>query len=90
MAHPVRTCAGCRGRAAKHDLLRIVWGGDALLADPRQVVSGRGAYLHVDQGCLELAIRRRALARALRVTGQGLDPDAIRALLGPLFEPAQR
>ncbi|HEV7418750.1 MAG TPA: DUF448 domain-containing protein [Mycobacterium sp.] len=30
---------------------------------------GRGAWLHPDQQCLRVAIRRRAFARALRITG---------------------
>jgi predicted RNA-binding protein YlxR (DUF448 family) len=29
---------------------------------------GRGAYLHAQQGCVELARKRRALERALRAT----------------------
>jgi predicted RNA-binding protein YlxR (DUF448 family) len=45
------------------------------------VLPGRGAHLHRDPACLELAERRRAFPRALRVTGP-LDPDAVRAALG--------
>jgi predicted RNA-binding protein YlxR (DUF448 family) len=35
-------------------------------ADPTGRAHGRGAYLHADQACLELARRRRALERALK------------------------
>jgi hypothetical protein len=31
---PVRTCVGCRGRAAKTDLLRVVADGGRLVPDP--------------------------------------------------------
>ena len=66
---PVRTCVGCRQRAAKSTLLRLVVAGDVIVPDPGARLPGRGAYLHPSQGCLELAQRRRALVRALRVPG---------------------
>jgi predicted RNA-binding protein YlxR (DUF448 family) len=66
---PVRTCVGCRQRAAKSSLLRLVVAGDAIVPDPGARLPGRGAYLHPSQGCFELAQRRRALVRALRTPG---------------------
>ncbi|GAB2626997.1 hypothetical protein GCM10027168_68390 [Streptomyces capparidis] len=60
---------GCRGRAAKADLLRTAAVGDECVPDPRGTLPGRGAYLHPDEACLDLAVRRRALPRALRVQG---------------------
>jgi predicted RNA-binding protein YlxR (DUF448 family) len=65
-ALPVRTCVGCRQRAAKSSLLRLVVAGDVIVPDPGARLPGRGAYLHPSLGCFELAQRRRALARALR------------------------
>lgn len=59
---------GCRERADKAELLRVVWRG-ALIADERQVEPGRGAYLHRERRCVEAALRRRALGRALRLRG---------------------
>src|SRR5579875_4020842 len=73
---PVRTCVGCRKRAAKSDLVRIVAAGTALQPDPRGRLPGRGAHLHRDAGCLALAVRRGAFARALRLPGP-LDPTAV-------------
>lgn len=71
---PVRTCVGCRNRAAKHELLRVVAGdlghGPELVPDPRGRAPGRGAHLHPSPDCLELALRRRAFPRALRVEGR--------------------
>jgi predicted RNA-binding protein YlxR (DUF448 family) len=57
---------GCRERAAKSDLLRIVMIGDACVPDPRGTLPGRGAYVHPALLCLDQAVRRRAFARALR------------------------
>ncbi|HTU73512.1 MAG TPA: YlxR family protein [Trebonia sp.] len=66
---PVRTCVGCRERAAKSSLLRLVATEDGLIPDPQARLPGRGAYLHPSLECLKLAQRRRAFPRALRVTG---------------------
>lgn len=74
---PIRTCIGCRKRAAKRELLRIVAGSDAadqegktgswfVVPDPDCTALGRGAHLHPTAECLALAERRRAFARALR------------------------
>ena len=69
---PVRTCIGCRQRAAKSELLRVVAGSDAkgqpaLRPDPDGRAPGRGAHLHPTTECLDQAVRRRAFTRALRV-----------------------
>ena len=72
----MRTCIGCRARAAKSDLLRVVVKGAAeasveasAVPDPRGRMPGRGAHLHPDPACLDLAVRRRAIGRALRYDG---------------------
>ena len=69
-ATPVRTCVGCRRRAAKQDLLRVVsqdlGTGLQVVPDPAGRADGRGAYLHPTTGCLDQAVRRRVFARALR------------------------
>ncbi|MEU9341716.1 YlxR family protein [Streptomyces sp. NPDC048278] len=76
-ACPERTCVGCRQRAAKTELLRIVAAGDECVPDPRGTLPGRGAYVHPAQVCLDQAVRRRALPRALRAPGP-LDVKALR------------
>lgn len=78
---PVRTCIGCRRTAQRSVLLRVV-GSEVegrLLAvpDPGAVRPGRGAWLHRDRECVELAERRRAFARSLRLAGP-VDPTAVR------------
>ena len=55
----VRTCIGCRQRAAKSELLRVVAGDRGLacevVPDPAGRAPGRGAHLHPTTECLELA-----------------------------------
>ncbi|APU42460.1 YlxR family protein [Streptomyces sp. NPDC056254] len=68
-ACPERTCVGCRERAAKSDLLRIVAIEDECVPDPRGTLPGRGAYVHPAVVCLDQAVRRRAFPRALRSAG---------------------
>ena len=68
-ARPERTCVGCRDRAAKDDLLRIVVVEDVCVPDTRGTLPGRGAYVHPATVCLDLAIRRRAFSRAFRGPG---------------------
>jgi predicted RNA-binding protein YlxR (DUF448 family) len=88
VSRPVRTCIGCRVRADKADLLRIVW-NQGPCADPTQTAPGRGGYLHRDPGCLDQAIKRRSLSRALRLGdgGQAVDPMALRQAVEPLISP---
>ena len=64
---PVRTCVACRLEAGKGAMLRIVRraeGGAAL--DRSGHATGRGAYLHDDASCIEIARKRKALERALK------------------------
>ena len=50
-------------------MLRFVAAGGGIVPDPRARQPGRGAYLHPCLACFELAQRRRAFSRALRVPG---------------------
>lgn len=69
-----RTCVGCRRRDVRSALLRVVAEWDdtgehaaRVVADPRLRLPGRGAWLHPTPECLDLAVRRKAFGRALRV-----------------------
>jgi predicted RNA-binding protein YlxR (DUF448 family) len=73
----VRTCVGCRQRAITSELLRVVVVDGNLVPDPRRRLPGRGASVHPDTACLDLADRRRAFSRALRVAGP-LESTAVR------------
>ena len=58
---------GCRRRAPVAELLRVVARDGAVLPDPARRLPGRGAHLHPLVACLDLAERRKAFPRALRV-----------------------
>ena len=76
----MRTCVGCRQRAALSDLIRVIVNAGECVPDLDRRLPGRGAHLHPTQECLELAERRRAFPRALRVSGP-LGLDLLRAII---------
>lgn len=64
---PIRTCAGCRQRASKAELMRAVVDEDRrLVLDPAMRRPGRGTYVHRSERCIEAATGRGGLARSLR------------------------
>jgi uncharacterized protein len=69
-----RTCVGCRRRDFRSALLRVVVDRNdtgehvaGVVVDPQLRLPGRGAWLHPTPECLDLAVRRNAFGRALRV-----------------------
>ena len=75
MTSPQRMCAGCRERADKATLTRLVWNGaDSVMVDDRQRLPGRGVYV-------ERALKVRAIARGLK---RSLDGVALREALAAL------
>lgn len=77
LSGPVRTCVGCRTRGDKPALVRVVVVDAELAVDRAGRLPGRGAYVHPDLACVDLADRRRAFSRALRVSGP-LDVEPVR------------
>ncbi|WP_100345509.1 YlxR family protein [Compostimonas suwonensis] len=65
---PVRTCVGCRARAPKSSLVRIVAQESQLVVDTASRFPGRGAWMHPTLECFDKSIGRRAFGRALKVT----------------------
>jgi len=62
---------GCRAVAGKPGLIRIIRRAEGgAEVDATGSATGRGAYLHDDPACVELARKRRSLDRALRTTIQ--------------------
>ena len=80
----LRTCIGCRERADKTTLVRVVAAREStttvVTPDLSRSLPGRGAHLHPTARCLELATRRKAFGRALRVEGP-LDLNALSAMI---------
>jgi predicted RNA-binding protein YlxR (DUF448 family) len=73
--------------------VRVTAGSDAdgravVVPDPTSTAHGRGAHLHPTTECLDLAVRRKAFGRALRVT-EGLDPAPVVAHLAQPPRSAQ-
>jgi uncharacterized protein len=83
---PERSCVGCRERAPKAELLRIVRTTEGVRVDPLGRAPGRGAYVHRDPACADAAVRRGALARALRV---GLAKEELARLRNEIEEAYQ-
>ncbi|QLD11050.1 YlxR family protein [Microbacterium oleivorans] len=65
----VRTCVGCRARASRSSLLRVVARDGVLIPDRAASLPGRGAWVHDTDECVDAALRRRAFGRALRASG---------------------
>lgn len=54
--------------ASRSALLRIVVVAGVAAPDPGRRLPGRGANVHRSAQCISLAVRRKSLLRALRVT----------------------
>ena len=93
---PQRTCVVCRSTTAKRTLHRIVRTPAGEVAyDPTGKAPGRGAYLCGQPGCLDMAVRRRSIQRALKVTDTVAANAAVEALRnrvwsGSAGQPAPR
>ncbi|MCT2042829.1 YlxR family protein [Pseudoclavibacter alba] len=83
---PVRTCVGCRARAPRPSLVRVTAGPDRFLVDLTASNAGRGAWLHPDSACIQTALTRKALQRALRV--RALDESEVGELAAQLAASA--
>jgi len=61
-------CVACRTSRPKRELQRIVRTPDRdIVIDPTGRLAGRGAYVCQGTDCLELAIKKGALSRALEI-----------------------
>ena len=90
-AEPRRTCVVCRSSAAKRTLHRIVRSPDGTVVyDPTGKAAGRGAYLCGQPACLDMAVRRRSIQRALKVTDAVAASAAVEALRNRNLERAGR
>ena len=86
---PQRTCVVCRSTTAKRALHRIVRSpSGAVTYDPTGKAPGRGAYLCGQPACLETALKRRSLQRALKVSDAAAVGGAIESLRNALGSEA--
>ncbi len=91
---PMRTCIGCGACQDKKTMVRIAHSKEgALVVDATGRAGGRGAYLCRNPECLEMAFRRKALARAFHAELAREDVEKTAAELAALMsssEDAQR
>lgn len=81
---PLRKCIATQEQLPKKELLRIVRTPEgSVKIDMTGRMNGRGAYLKKSKEAVELALKRKALERALEVT---LDPSFIEELRSLLNE----
>lgn len=79
---PIRRCVGCGASKPKKELVRVVKTPEGeILLDTTGKKSGRGAYICPDAACLETAIKRKALSRALEAP---IPPEVYEALRSQL------
>jgi len=69
---------GCRRKASKADLLRLVATPEGPRADVRATAPGRGVYLHRDPSCVRAGLKHGSIARGLAVS---ISPDEASNLL---------
>ena len=63
----IRTCVGCRAERPKNEMLRVVRGADGVIAvETNGRLQGRGAYICPNPECLNAAVKKKALSRALK------------------------
>lgn len=84
---PERTCIGCRGLFAKDQVVRMVAGPEGVLLDYREKLQGRAAYVCPRRECIENALSKDNLSRALRSkTKAPRAEDFIAQLIGNIEE----
>lgn len=82
---PMRTCIATRRKLPQSELLRIVvlQGSAELMADPDRKQPGRGCWITPSLDAFELAKKRKAFSRALRVSAP-VDTNPVRKYLTAL------
>lgn len=76
---PLRTCIACRRKEDRTNLLRVARGKDGRLG--LWTGSGRSAYLHPLAACIEAALQKGRLERALRGPVNALEREALKTEL---------
>lgn len=79
--HQQRTCIGCRGVFSKQDVVRVTAGPAGAVIDYREKLPGRAAYICPRMECIERALARDVLARALRKKVPVMTPEQFAAQL---------
>lgn len=83
---PQRTCIACRTVAGKRGLVRIVGNAHGVQVDPTGKMAGRGAYLHPDPHCWQIALQGTRLAQALRRPISQAEREELEAYMNTLSQ----
>lgn len=82
---PQRTCVGCASTTNKRDLVRVVrTAAGSVVVDPTGKQAGRGAYVHQDPACWELALKKGRLERSLKTKIGAGDVAGLQAYAGTM------
>ena len=64
---PMRQCIGCQEMKSKKEMIRVIkTPEDEICLDKTGRKNGRGAYICLNQACLEKAKKTKALERSLK------------------------
>jgi uncharacterized protein len=80
---PIRTCIGCRRKRPAWEMIRFkVLGDMVVVAERKRDYPGRGCYACRREECLEAALKKGSLSRALRrnIAGHPLKGELLREL----------
>ena len=86
---PERMCVGCREMKLKRSLIRVVKTPEGeIKIDGTGKMSGRGAYICRDLGCLQKAVKSKGLERSLKIAISDEVKDELAAMLADLPKEA--
>ena len=69
---PIRKCISCGEGKAKHELIRVVRNSDMeVKIDDTGKLNGRGAYICLNNECMDQAIKNNKLSRHLKCKVDG-------------------
>ncbi|RMD85687.1 MAG: YlxR family protein [Candidatus Dadabacteria bacterium] len=83
---PMRMCIGCRRRADKNALMRLVCIDGEMMLDANFTLGGRGAYVHKKEGCIAQSMNAKKLEGALRLSRGTVKKGDLRDLHARIFE----
>lgn len=87
----MRSCIGCRERAPRAALIRLVCDPEGMIVVDRHLKApGRGAHLCYDAECIRLAAQRKAFGRAFKRSVAPVDPERLIADVGAAIDARVR
>ena len=66
-----RLCCACRTLKDKNELIKITKTAQDIVVNPNSKIFGRSAYICYNQNCIETAIKKNRLGKALKTADIG-------------------